>query len=688
MSAVRVTFGRTFGRLRNLYSTAWLTGCFLAVSAVSFALNLESADGGSLPLAVVWTAAMAPLLPALAAFLAMDVWCEERQSGRMAMLLTVAVREREYVLGKFFGVVLALAVVTLTSLAVSLSVLWLLAPTAFAGATVSSFVLSLAALAVQSLLWCAVAVAFGALFHHAAAAVCVSLVSLVVLPRGVWAGLMYWSENGRAHFGEMPLDAHAVDMASGVFPVGTVVCYLLGTALALFVATKCVVAFRLVGRGGRVLRLTTALAVLLSGVLAFLAVLSAWQFNPVLELSSAGAMPTLAPRTRTLLAESEGNLTITCFLPRSDGRYRAVSRFLRLLQRESASLGGTRVTLRFVDPRWDIGASERMVRKGIAENSLVFEKGRRLVSVPLQDAVSERQCASAIRRVAAPPQRRKIYWTVGHGEVRSDDYGAFGMSDIAREIAREGFSNATIDLSAGQQIPDDCALILIAGVKNDFSRAELGRLDAYLRDGGRLMVLFGAAKSEGLVSMLSNWGMRPSELAAAGGSTLSGSDMVVSDFTDHKIGQPLKGSRIILEKPMSFVPSAAAETGTGADQIGFSSVAEVGPCAVVAVVERGGGTGSDIALRPTRIVAVGDEVFVMNAPLAAQASANRDFFLNCVEYLAGVDTSGTSQSEADRFSVGLDRTGKRRLVLWSAAVLPGIVFVVLFALAARRRHRS
>ena len=77
MSPVRVTWNRTIGRARSLYSTAFAVGAFLAASAVLFAFKLDAAEGVSLSIASVWAMSVAPFLPALAAFLAMDVWSDE-----------------------------------------------------------------------------------------------------------------------------------------------------------------------------------------------------------------------------------------------------------------------------------------------------------------------------------------------------------------------------------------------------------------------------------------------------------------------------------------------------------------------------------------------------------------------------------------------------------------------------------
>lgn len=49
MSTVRLTWARTIGRSRSLCSNAVLIGGFLAATAVLFAFNLESAEGGLLP---------------------------------------------------------------------------------------------------------------------------------------------------------------------------------------------------------------------------------------------------------------------------------------------------------------------------------------------------------------------------------------------------------------------------------------------------------------------------------------------------------------------------------------------------------------------------------------------------------------------------------------------------------------
>ena len=689
MSPVRVTVLRTLRRSRSLYAAAFAVAAFLAASAALFAFGLDSAEGSRLSVASVWAASLAPFLPALAAFLAMDVWSDERQSGRIELLLSAPVRERDLTLGKFVGVFVSLVSATLLSFLVTLAALRVSAPEALSGVGVFGFCPAFFALALQGALWCAVSVAASALFSHAAAAACASIALLVGIPRGGWAALLAWAPQGGPAFGEMPLDAQVLDMSSGLFSTGTVLSYVIMTAVALFAASKTVASIRFAGRGARSLRVSTVFAVLLSFVFAALAVMLAYRLDEKLDIPVGEPSESFSARTRSILEEAHGEMTVTCFLSRRDARFRGVARFLRALQAQSASLGGMKIALRYVDPRRDVGPAERLVRLGASDGSVVFERGRRFASLPLSDGFGERLCASAILRLTMPPQRRNVYWTTGHGETSSSEYGAWGMSDIARDLMRDGYQNVTIDL-AGEEasIPSDCALIIVAGAKDDFSRAEAGRIESYLRSGGRMLVLLSTAEAGGVASLLPGWGLRAAAVSAAGTRTISGSDVVVGSFSEHPITKPLEGSRILLERPVGFMPSAAAEAGAGADRVEFTPLALAGNSVVAAVVERGAGAGADLSIRPTRIVAIGDAGFAVNGQLVARANANRDFFLNCVAYLSGTDASVASGAEAGTLVVGMDRDARRRFAVLTVAIVPSAVFMALALVAFRRRRRS
>ncbi len=688
MSPVRVTWRRTIGRLRGLNSTVLTAAAFLAACAALFAFNLDAAEGGRLSLAAVWTTSVSPVLPVLAALLGMDTWSEERESGRLDVLLSSPVRERDLVLGKFLGVWTTALLLTAVFHLASMAFLAWFAPRLLADLPFWGFLPGFMALALQGLAWSAVAVAASAACRRSALAACWTILLLVGVPRGGWLALLAWSRQGRTAFGEMPLDAHACDIACGLVSSATVLAYVLAAAAALFVASKTVAAARFAGRGNFGGRFTTFLTVVLAGACLASSATLARRLDVTLDIPvGIAGKAEFSNRMKGVLSETRGEIAVTVFLSRKDARFRPVGHFLRALAKASEAQAGARVVVRYVDPHWDFGAAERLVRAGAKPDSLVFERGRRLESVPLTDGFDERACASTILRIAMPPQRRTVYWTSGHGESSCRSYEAFGMSGIARDIARDGYRHRELDLAAETQVPSDCALVIVAGAKNDFSRVEAGRLDAYLRQGGRLLVLMGSADSGGVAPLLSRWGVRPAAATYPAARTLSGTDVIATDFADHPISGPLRGSQIVLEKPVSFAPSAAVETGGGADRIEFTPLAKVGETCVVAASERGAGAGEDLRLRPTRLVAFGDAGFAMNGTLASRANANRDFFLNCVAYLAGTDAATESGDEPGRLVSGLDRAARARFLIGLTVAFPGAFLVFgLAALAVRRRR--
>lgn len=684
MSAISTTCRRTISRTSSLPLTAFMTGLFLAAIAALFACRLDAAEGLRQSVVIIWVLSVSQLLPVFTAFIAMDTWSGELSTRRIDLLLSIAVRERDYVLGKILGIWLMGAIVIVISLAVTILELSFLAPSSLSGVYLSSVIPSLLILLIQNFLWSSAAVAFSSLFRRAFAAAIVSILVLVILPRAIWYAFLLWAPQGASAFGEFPLDAHVVDFASGIVSTGIVVPLLVLAVLAQFIATRVIVRTRYLGFGssGRRWAMTFSALLALAGTIS-IAVLSC-RLNLTLELPVKGGTA-FSPRMRHILSEASGEMSVTAFIPRSNHSFRMVSRFLRMLKRQADASMGLDLTVRFVDPKWDLGQAERLVRRGAKEFSLVFEKGHRSVVLPVDEGVDDRVVASAIQRLAMPPQRRDVYWTIGHGESAFDSYGTWGMSDIARELVRNGYRNATLDLASEQSIPTDCALIIVAGAKTGFSRTERTRLDAYLKRGGRLLALVDSSGEGGIVEMLPAWGVRFLRQPIVGARTLSGTDVVASDFADHPLSSPLKGSQVVLDRPLSFLSLAAGESALGADRLNVTPLVSCGTSAIAMAIERGATAGSDLALRPTRIIVIGDASFVMNGQLSARANANRDFFLNSVAYLSGTDAMVASGQDADILATGLDRRARIRFALISVGVMPFVIGLMLLVFAVSRR---
>lgn len=686
MTPISITFKRTVGMARHLYSTALSTCGFLAGVAVLFSFNLENAEGGNLSLAALWTVSVSPLLPALAAFLAMDVWSDERLTGRIDVLLSTPVIERDYVIGKFFGVFFMTMFATLFSLVTSLVELYHFAPSVVSATDLREFLPGIFALLLQGALWSSVAVAMSAFFSHAAASACASLVALIALPRGLWAALIAWSTGGAAKYGEMPFDAHALNLASGLYDLGVIFGYSIMTLAMLFIATRSIVTLRFRGRNAYPFRVSTAFTILLTLFFSMVLVGLAVRIAPVFDLPIDGQRR-FSERTRNILVESRGEIAVTAFLSRLDPKAREAEFFFKALKETSDSLSGAKLSYRIVDPSWDVAMAERLVRRGAKERSLIFEGQRNFITMPIIEGIDERRVASAISRFTKPIHRQVIYWTKGHNEIAHADYGNWGMSTIARDLVHEGFRNADIDLAGEKPIPGDCALLIIAGAKTDFSRSEIAKVDQFLKQGGRALVLMDSEEG-GIASILPQWGVLASRGVFKGARTMSGSDVVVDDFSNHLIAEPLQGSQIVIDKPLVFERSGAAKFEGAADKLEFSPVASFGDQALVVAIERGASLGQDLAIRPTRLVVIGDTSFALNAQLSSRKNANRDFFLNAVAFLAGSDTAAGSSQEWNQFTTGMDRRMRINFTFLSSVLIPGAVFLFMMLMVARGRHRQ
>lgn len=129
--------------------------------------------------------------------------------------------------------------------------------------------------------------------------------------------------------------------------------------------------------------------------------------------------------------------------------------------------------------------------------------------------------------------------------------------------------------------------------------------------------------------------------------------------------------------------SAWGETDVSVRPWTFDSATEPrGPLALAVALERGGSEAPDLALRPTRIVVIGDGTFVSNGSLAMRGNANRDFFLNSVAWLAGLDTLGAARTPGNVVVTGLDRDGWLKFGAWSGVLI--LLFAAIVKLSAIR----
>lgn len=477
------------------------------------------------------------------------------------------------------------------------------------------------------------------------------------------------------------------------------------------------------------LRISATVAILLATALTILIVLLADRL-PVTWEMQVGNMRRVSERTRSILQGTQGSVKVTCFMDRRHPLFRPVARLLKGLGNASRNVAGADIDILYVDPRWDVAASTRLVSDGIPESSIIFEQKHRQVVVTAEEMIvlptiaeagsalsmtnrqviagvflGETVCASAIARLSKPAERPLVYWLEGHGEFRCDSYNRLdGYSDIARIMRRNGYELQPLTLAGKSKIPDDARVLLVAGPTHPLAPREQELIGAYLKCGGRLFFLSappGAAS--GLAPLLRQWGIGLTPFTAVSPRTLSGSDVVINTFPDHAVTRHLRNASLVfshavcLDLPATSNRADAVETPAAVplaltDKAGWGELHPDifplqfdphnelrGPVVLAAASEQGASVSRDLAYHSGRVVAVGEAGFVSNSALASRANANRDFFMNALNWLASVETGTAASVGGDAILVtGFSRFEWGLLLVWSTIVLPLLFLLTCF----------
>jgi hypothetical protein len=308
------------------------------------------------------------------------------------------------------------------------------------------------------------------------------------------------------------------------------------------------------------------------------------------------------------------------------------------------------------------------------------------------------------------PKPLKAYALAGHAEhdLTSEDstWGYQKFASLVREknIAIEPLSLRTND------VPEDCSLLIVAGPRTRIPSEELEKIDAYLKKGGRVFILLlntllTEGRKSGLERRLLEWNVEVGDNLVIDRSQTqagAGQALLTSEFGGHPVVNPLHGASLGLVMPRSVRPRTANPRGADAvkvDELAFTSpsgvaLANVGgnqgvaetngviPLAVAA--EKGTVTGVSPDRGATRLVVVGESIFLANK--AIEAEANRDFASLAVNWLLGrghlLDIGPRPLRE---YQVSLTVAQRRNLRWILLGAMPGSVLFLGLLVWVRRR---
>jgi len=447
-----------------------------------------------------------------------------------------------------------------------------------------------------------------------------------------------------------------------------------------------------------------------------------------------------SPVTRHVLASITNTVKVTVYFDREEPLYDSVWALLK-----EYKFANPRLLLESVDYVRDRGAAE-MVKKQYAlgeqdKNVIIFENNgnKRIVNagelseLDLRGVMSgqsreirrthfkgEMLFTSALQGVSML-RPSKACFLQGDGEHRpeSDEVGS-GYSSFVGLLKQNNVTFDTLNLSGTRDIPADCNLLIIAGPTQPLMKEEVEKIQRYLKQGGRLLMLFRHASLDkvagtGLERMLEGWGVAVtrSVVVDRDNSYNSDNNILVSDFADHPLTKPLRGTarlhmiipRAISKAERGANPADAAEvqelawtsssgrfiTHTRADtRTSFPVFTEqpddpVGRIPLMVAVEKGAIRGVTADRGSTRMVVCGDSLMLSNGTI--ESLWNREFATYAVNWLLARNELlvGLTPQPIKEYKLSMTRSQQMRVSWLLVGGMPGSVLLVGLFVWLRRR---
>ena len=272
----------------------------------------------------------------------------------------------------------------------------------------------------------------------------------------------------------------------------------------------------------------------------------------------------------------------------------------------------------------------------------------------------EQALTSALVEVVTENQPR-IYFTVGHGEMRLDNVDPTrGLTELAGMLAAKNFGLGHLDLSQESEVPDDADLVVVADPQGPFLPEEEEKLRRFLLEkSGRLALFLSPAREAGLDALLDDWGLRADDMIVLEtGANFVGAagSFLIRDLAPHPVTEALARNEVYLVsgplrplRPDAGSPlddrlralpllrtsaSSWAEAGyTSGGTPRYDEASDLpGPVTVGAFAERRSASQLGIEIVGGRLLAVGSGDLLANRRLTS-AYGNQLFFFGGINWL-------------------------------------------------------
>lgn len=422
-------------------------------------------------------------------------------------------------------------------------------------------------------------------------------------------------------------------------------------------------------------RTRARLSSMLTGALiVLLAVLLAWlSTRHYVEADwTAAGRHSLSDASRKVLEQLDGPLEITAYAREQQELRDLVQRFVDRYRRARPD-----IRLLFVNPD---AVPDEVRNLGVNVNGeLVLHYGDRVEHVR---ALSEEEFTNALQRLLRS-RERWLAFIEGHGERSVLGQANHDFGHLAQQLRQRGFRLQPINLAETRTIPDNTAVLVLAGSRMPFLPGELQLLLDYLERGGGLLWLADPGQPTGLEPLAAALGI---ELLPGTIIDLAGQLLGINDPTIALVTASLYGDHAALSgfAYNTIYPAAGAvaagqadgwrlqpllttgshtwlETGPLSGEVGHDEGTDLqGPLTLGVALEREVETQPNGTKRegPQRVAVIADGDFLSNTYIGN--TGNLELGLRLFNWLSFEDdmiaiparTAGDTQLELDNLVLG------------------------------------
>jgi ABC-type uncharacterized transport system involved in gliding motility auxiliary subunit len=220
------------------------------------------------------------------------------------------------------------------------------------------------------------------------------------------------------------------------------------------------------------------------------------------DLTASGRF-TLAPQTVKVVQGFKESVKALCFFP-EDIQYENNKRITQELLEEYRFFNKN-FSFQFIDPESQPAlARQYKIRQ---YGTIVFISGvkQKAVWTP-----TEQNFTGALLEVSGA-QAKKVYFLTGNGErdINNNDQDGYSLARMG--LIRDLYQVQTLNLTLNNEIPTDCAVLIMAGTKKALPSEVIKTIRTFLEKHGKLLMLIDPNPPEEVKEILSTWGLTVKE---------------------------------------------------------------------------------------------------------------------------------------------------------------------------------